>query len=73
MEEQNTKKFSICASATCAISGTSGTNTTIAITRPEIQQMLRKLGSRVIHRCRFRICNRILHINNTFADIRCPT
>ena len=34
--------------------------------------MLRKFGSRVIHGCRFQICNQILHIDNTFADIRCP-
>ena len=54
------------------VPGVRGTNITMAITRPEIQQMFGKLGSRVIHRCRFRICNRILHINNKFAEIWCP-
>ena len=49
---------------TCAISGRSGTNLTMAIPHPEIIQMLRKLGSRVIHKYRLQICNQISHTNN---------
>ena len=63
---------SICVSAACAISGTSGTNLAMAVTHPEILQMLRKSDSRLIHRCRFQIRNQISHIDNTFAGIHCP-
>ena len=38
-----------CVSATCAISGTSGSNLSIEISPPEMLQMLRNLGSYVIH------------------------
>ena len=38
----------------------------MAITQPKIQKILGRLGSTVIYRCRFRICNNISHINNTF-------
>ena len=34
-------------------------------------QMLRKFGSRVIHRCRLQICSQISFNDYTFVDIRC--
>ena len=34
-------------------------------------QMFRKSESRVIHRCKFQICNQISHIDNPFFVIRC--
>ena len=39
----------ICASVTCAMSGTSGTNLSMAISHPKMMLMLNKLGFRVIH------------------------
>ena len=60
-----------CVPATCAINGRSGTNLTMAIPQPEIIQMIRKLGSRVIHRCGLQICNQISQINNNLFVIRC--
>ena len=52
------------------ISGRCGTNLTMAIPQPEIIQMLGKLGSRAIHRCRLQICNQILQIDNNLFVIR---
>ena len=49
----------ICVYATSTVSGTSGTDLTMSINNPEILKMLRKSGSRVIHRCKFQICNQI--------------
>ena len=63
--------WNLCVSATCAINGRSGTNLTKAIPRPEIIQMLRKLGSRVIHRCRLQICHQISQIDNKHFVTRC--
>ena len=60
---------SICVSATCAISGTSGTNLTMTSTPLKKVEMLRKLEYGVIHVPRFQICNQILHILNIFVDI----
>ena len=45
---------SICASATCAISGTGGTNLSMSITKPE-NAMLRYFGYILFHGCRFQI------------------
>ena len=59
-----------CVSATWAISRTSGTNTTMAISQPENVQILRKLTSRVTRVWRFQICYQIIQIDNIFVDIR---
>ena len=32
----------------------------------------KKLGFRVIHGCRFQICNQTLHIGNIFVYNKCP-
>ena len=61
----------ISVSATCAISGVSGTNLTMAISEPKMIQMLRKLGYNVIHRCNLQICNQISQIDNNLIVIRC--
>ena len=61
----------VCVSATCAINGRSGTNLIIATPQPEIIQMLRKLESMVIHRCRLQICNQISRIDNNIFVIQC--
>ena len=45
------------------------TNLKVAITHPKMLQMLKELGSSVIHICRFRICNLISHVNNIFVDV----
>ena len=47
------------------------TNLTMAIPQPEIIQMLRKLGSKVIDRCRLQICNQISQIDNNLLVIWC--
>ena len=60
----------MCVSATSAISGTSGTNMTMAITQLEKVQMLTKLKYRVTRVRRFQICNQIIQIDNIFVDIR---
>ena len=43
----------------------------MAVTQPKIVQMHRRLKSRLIHACRFRIYTQNLHINNSLVDIRC--
>ena len=52
----------ICVSATWSISGTSGTNMTMAITQLEKVLLLRKLKSRVTRVWRFQICNQIIKL-----------
>ena len=56
--------------STWAISGTSGTNMTMAIAQLEKVQMLRKLKPRVTRVWRFQICNQIIQIDNIFVDFR---
>ena len=53
--------YSNCA--TCATYDTSGTNWTMSISQPEIIQMPRKFGYKLIHRCGFQTCNKISHID----------
>ena len=69
-EIYNHFKAYICVLATCMICGRSGTNLTMAISKTEIFQMLRKLGSRVIHKCRLQICDQISQIDNNLFVIR---
>ena len=43
----------------------------IVITQLKKVQMLRRIRSRVIDRCRLQICSQISFNNNKFVDIRC--
>ena len=53
------------------MSGTRGTDLTIAIPHQEKMEMIRKSEFRVIHIWQSQICNQIPHIDNIFFVICC--